>query len=121
MQWSFTACIHARYGVWRAVLLETPPKCNIFCGFDIQSSCTDSWRPWRYTSCGVAVLGLWQRFMELFITAFDKSEITTIQALIIMASPLFTRCDERSLSWLYSGIAFNMIIDLGMHTDVGFV
>jgi hypothetical protein len=54
----------------------------------------------------------------ILITAFDKSKITTIQALIIMASPLFTRCDERSLSWLYYRIAFNMIIDLGMHTDV---
>jgi hypothetical protein len=53
--------------------------------------------------------------MELL--TFDKSEITTIQALIIIASPLFTWCDERSTSWLYAGIAFNMIIDLGIHVD----
>ncbi|KAK9257727.1 fungal-specific transcription factor domain-containing protein [Lipomyces tetrasporus] len=59
-----------------------------------------------------------QRFIELLSTAFEKSEITTIQALIIIASPLFTWCDERSTSWLYAGIAFDMIIDLGIHVDV---
>ncbi|KAK9319952.1 fungal-specific transcription factor domain-containing protein [Lipomyces orientalis] len=59
-----------------------------------------------------------QRFVELLSTAFEKSEITTIQALIIIASPLFMWCDERSTSWLYAGIAFDMIIDLGIHVDV---
>lgn len=57
------------------------------------------------------------RFKELLSTAFDESRITTIQALLIMSSSLFTRCDERSLSWLYAGHAFNMIIDLGIHVD----
>ncbi|KAH6658845.1 fungal-specific transcription factor domain-containing protein, partial [Plectosphaerella plurivora] len=56
-----------------------------------------------------------QRFIELLRDEFDKSKITTIQALLIMASSLFTRCDERSTSWLYAGNAFNMIIDLGLH------
>jgi hypothetical protein len=56
--------------------------------------------------------------MELLVRAFDKSAITTIQALIIIANTLYTWCDERSLSWLYSGVAFNMIIDLGIHIDV---
>ncbi|OKL62290.1 hypothetical protein UA08_02308 [Talaromyces atroroseus] len=46
-----------------------------------------------------------------------KSEITTIQALLVMSDALFTWCDERSLSWLYSGLAINMIVDLGIHTD----
>jgi Fungal specific transcription factor domain len=46
-----------------------------------------------------------------------KSEITTIQALLIMSDALFAWCDERSLSWLYSGLAINMIVDLGIHTD----
>lgn len=56
-----------------------------------------------------------QRFTELLRDCFDKSEITTLQALLIMSNCLFSRCDERSLSWLYAGNAFNMIIDLGLH------
>ncbi|KAL5358074.1 fungal-specific transcription factor domain-containing protein [Aspergillus floccosus] len=56
-----------------------------------------------------------QRFSELLRDCFDKSEVTTIQALLIMSNALFSRCDERSLSWLYAGNAFNMIIDLGLH------
>ncbi|KAK9482642.1 nitrogen assimilation transcription factor nirA [Lipomyces starkeyi] len=59
-----------------------------------------------------------QRFIELLSTALEKSEITTIQALIIIASPMFMWCDERSTSWLCAGIAFDMIIDLGIHVDV---
>ncbi|KAJ3539971.1 hypothetical protein NM208_g5265 [Fusarium decemcellulare] len=56
-----------------------------------------------------------QRFKDLLNDEFDKSSITTIQALLIMASSLFTRCDERSLSWLYAGNAFNMLTDMGLH------
>ncbi|KAJ5166231.1 uncharacterized protein N7482_005012, partial [Penicillium canariense] len=56
-----------------------------------------------------------QRFTELLRDSFDKSEVTTLQALLIMSNSLFSRCDERSLSWLYAGNAFNMIIDLGLH------
>ncbi|PVH70630.1 hypothetical protein DL98DRAFT_436646 [Cadophora sp. DSE1049] len=56
-----------------------------------------------------------QRFRELLRDEFDKSKITTIQALLIMASSLFTRCDERSTSWLYAGNAFNMVTDMGLH------
>ncbi|KAJ5698993.1 hypothetical protein N7462_000998 [Penicillium macrosclerotiorum] len=56
-----------------------------------------------------------QRFTELLRDSFDKSEITTLQALLVMSNSLFSRCDERSLSWLYAGNAFNMIIDLGLH------
>lgn len=44
-----------------------------------------------------------------------KSSVTTIQALLLMATTLFAWCDERSLSWQYMGIAINMIIDLGIH------
>lgn len=46
-----------------------------------------------------------------------KSKITTIQALILMSDALFSWCDERSLSWHYLGIAINMIMDLGIHTE----
>ena len=59
-----------------------------------------------------------QRFEDLLRDCYYKSSITTIQALLIMASSLFTRCDERSASWLYAGNAFNMIIDLGLHVSM---
>ena len=49
--------------------------------------------------------------------ALWKSEITTIQALLVLADSLFTWCDERSLAWHYMGIAISMIIDLGIHVD----
>jgi hypothetical protein len=62
---------------------------------------------WRYR----------QRVRELLGGALDRSDITTIQALLIMASSLFALGDERSAAWLYAGTAFRMIIDLGMHVD----
>ncbi|RDW61641.1 hypothetical protein BP5796_11533 [Coleophoma crateriformis] len=34
-----------------------------------------------------------------------------------MSTALFSWCDEKSTSWLYAGMAFNMIIDLGIHVD----
>ncbi|KAL3487808.1 fungal-specific transcription factor domain-containing protein [Aspergillus germanicus] len=46
-----------------------------------------------------------------------KSQVTTIQALLLVSDTLFSWCDEKSLSWHYSGIAVNMIIDLGLHTE----
>jgi hypothetical protein len=58
-----------------------------------------------------------QRVRELLGNALDGSEITTIQALLVMANSLFALGDERSAAWLYSGLAFRMIIDLGMHAE----
>ncbi|KAI1070809.1 hypothetical protein LB507_006780 [Fusarium sp. FIESC RH6] len=46
-----------------------------------------------------------------------KSEVTTIQALLVVSDALFSWCNERSLSWHYMGLAINMIIDLGLHTN----
>ncbi|KAI9705225.1 MAG: hypothetical protein M1820_005372 [Bogoriella megaspora] len=46
-----------------------------------------------------------------------KSNITTIQALLLFSDALLAWCDERSLAWHYSGIAINMIIDLGIHVE----
>ena len=46
-----------------------------------------------------------------------KSSITTIQALLLFSDALFSWCDEKSLSWHYLGIAINMIIDLGIHSE----
>lgn len=58
-----------------------------------------------------------QRVKDLLGRALDRSEITTIQALLIMTSSLFALGDERSAAWLYAGTAFRMIIDLGLHVD----
>lgn len=58
-----------------------------------------------------------KRVKELLGGALDKSEITTIQALLIMSTSLFALGDEQSAAWLYAGIAFRMITDLGMHLD----
>lgn len=60
-----------------------------------------------------------QRFTEILRDKFDQSRITSIQALLIMSSSLFSRCDERSVSWLYAGNAFNMLIDMGIHVRRG--
>ncbi|KAH8898651.1 hypothetical protein GQ53DRAFT_710559 [Thozetella sp. PMI_491] len=58
-----------------------------------------------------------RRFELLLRDTFDRTHITTIQALLVMASSLFSRCDERSVSWLYAGNAFNMIFDAGIHVE----
>lgn len=44
-----------------------------------------------------------QRVKELLGSALDRSEITTIQALLVMTSSLFALGDERSAAWLYAG------------------
>jgi hypothetical protein len=58
-----------------------------------------------------------QRVRELLGEALDKSEVTTIQALLVMTNSLFALGDERSAAWLYAGLAFRMMVDLGMHVD----
>lgn len=58
-----------------------------------------------------------ERVRELLGGALDKSEITTIQALLVMTNSLFALGDERSAAWLYAGLAFRMIVDLGLHVD----
>ncbi|EON68406.1 hypothetical protein W97_07730 [Coniosporium apollinis CBS 100218] len=58
-----------------------------------------------------------QRVKELLGNALDGSEITTIQALLVMTNSLFALGDERSAAWLYAGLAFRMIIDLGLQVD----
>ena len=57
------------------------------------------------------------RFKGYLTTAFEKSEVTTIQALLMMACSLFALGEEKSVAWTYAGIAFRMIIDLGMHFE----
>ncbi|OAA58925.1 Transcription factor [Niveomyces insectorum RCEF 264] len=60
-----------------------------------------------------------ERVRQLLGSALDRSDITTIQGLLVMTSSLFALGDERSAAWLYAGTAFRMIIDLGMHVDGG--
>ncbi|UPX20014.1 uncharacterized protein EKO05_0010260 [Ascochyta rabiei] len=62
----------------------------------------------------------WQfrkRVRQLLGEALDRSEITTIQALLVMTNSLFALGDERSAAWTYAGIAFRMVVDLGLHVD----
>ena len=56
------------------------------------------------------------RFQQLLQQDYDRSSITTIQALLVMSSSISAIGDDRSLAWLYSGMAYRMIIDLGFHT-----
>lgn len=58
-----------------------------------------------------------ERVRKLLGSALDRSDVTTIQALLVMTNSLFALGDERSAAWLYAGLAFRMIIDLGMHVD----
>jgi hypothetical protein len=59
-----------------------------------------------------------ERFTTLLGEAMGESRITTIQALITLASSLFAiETAAKSTAWLYSGIAFRMIIDLGLNVD----
>lgn len=58
-----------------------------------------------------------QKAVEYLGKSFDKSRITTIQALLIISTAVFSWCDEKSTSWLYAGMAFNMTIDLGINVD----
>lgn len=59
-----------------------------------------------------------ERVRKLLGSALDRSDVTTIQALLIMSNSLFALGDERSAAWLYAGLAFRMIIDLGMHVEL---
>lgn len=59
-----------------------------------------------------------ERVRELLGGSLDRSDVPTIQALLVMTNSLFALGDERSAAWLYSGLAFRMLIDLGMHVDL---
>ncbi|KAJ6214677.1 nitrate assimilation regulatory protein nirA [Bipolaris maydis] len=58
-----------------------------------------------------------ERVRELLGGSLDRSEITTIQAMLVMTNSLFALGDERSAAWIYAGLAFRMIVDLGIHVD----
>ncbi|KZF23092.1 hypothetical protein L228DRAFT_143329 [Xylona heveae TC161] len=52
-----------------------------------------------------------QRFKELLAPALDRSEITTIQALLIMSEALLATDEDRCAAFMYEGMAFRMIND----------
>lgn len=58
-----------------------------------------------------------QRVKELLVSAVDKSNVTTIQALLVMTRSLFALGEEKSAAWMYAGIAFRMIEDLDMQVE----
>ena len=60
-----------------------------------------------------------ERFSYLLRETLGESKTTTTQALLVMSNSLSPIGDDRSAIWLYSGMAFRMMFDLGLHT-VGF-
>ncbi|CAF9929954.1 MAG: hypothetical protein ALECFALPRED_004489 [Alectoria fallacina] len=58
-----------------------------------------------------------QRFKELLRESFDHSTTTTVQALLVMSASISALDNGRTVAWLYSGMAYRMIIDLGLHTN----
>jgi len=57
-----------------------------------------------------------ERFKQLLREEFVSSRITTVQALLTTSASLSAVGKERSVAWMYSGLAFRMIFDLGLHT-----
>ena len=58
-----------------------------------------------------------QRFKELLRESFEHSSTTTVQGLLVMSASLSALENGRSVAWLYSGMAYRMIFDLGLHTS----
>lgn len=56
------------------------------------------------------------RFQALLASGIQKSSIASVSALIVMGSALLTR-GQQTLGWLYCGIAYHMIVDLGLHVN----
>lgn len=77
----------------------------------VQQSWQDSTNPTLSGSC------YRRRFFELLEQERYRCSITTIQGLLIISSTLFTRCDERSLSWFLAGNAFQMLVQMRLHLD----
>lgn len=58
-----------------------------------------------------------KRFKDLLESSYDKSRITTMQALLLVSVSLSAVGKDRSFAWLYSGLGFRMMFDLGLHTS----
>ena len=57
-----------------------------------------------------------RRFKELLVDALEKSTLPTISALLIMGSSLLAS-GSPTVGWNYCGLAYRMIIDMGLHLD----
>lgn len=56
------------------------------------------------------------RFQALLASEIEQSSIANISALIVMGSTLLAR-GRPTLGWLYCGIAYRMIVDMGLHVN----
>ena len=68
------------------------------------------------TTAGMRFL---RRAKELLGEALDQSSIPTIQAMLLLSSSLFA-LGHASAAWIYSGIAFRMIFDMGQSARASF-
>ncbi|CAM1510711.1 Fc.00g010460.m01.CDS01 [Cosmosporella sp. VM-42] len=58
------------------------------------------------------------RFQELLLPELQTSRISSAVAFLQMGSSLFANGNQTA-GWLYTGIGYRMIIDLGLHLDPG--
>lgn len=61
--------------------------------------------------------GFRNRFKHLLAAAYDKSRVATLQGLLIVSTSVSAIGKDRSMVWLYSGLAYRMLVDLGLHTN----
>lgn len=59
---------------------------------------------------------VFRRFQALLGSEIETSSSTSIAALIAMGSSCVSN-GRQTIGWLYCGIAYRMIVDLGMHID----
>ncbi|SMY28605.1 unnamed protein product [Zymoseptoria tritici ST99CH_1A5] len=61
-----------------------------------------------------------ERACELVKDTMEESDITTIQALLLMTDSMFAMGDKKSIktAWLYAGYAVHMIKTLGLQLDI---
>jgi hypothetical protein len=57
-----------------------------------------------------------QRFQSLVASEIQTSSTATIAALVSMGSSCVSN-GRQTIGWLYAGIAYQMIVDLGLHVD----
>ncbi|KAF7550710.1 hypothetical protein G7046_g7932 [Stylonectria norvegica] len=58
------------------------------------------------------------RFQELLLPELQRSSVSNAVAFLQMGSSLFAN-GSQTAGWLYSGIGYRMIVDLGLHLDPG--
>ncbi|KIX10681.1 uncharacterized protein Z518_01765 [Rhinocladiella mackenziei CBS 650.93] len=58
----------------------------------------------------------YQRFKTLLVDEMERSSVATVVALLFMGTSLVCR-GHQTAGWLYCGIGYRMVIDLGLHLD----